>query len=65
MQGALVMLVFRIGTLPAMLLTGIGAAKVSAFMRRRGTRLGMGLLIVALGVLTIAMPASRVLQVAG
>jgi sulfite exporter TauE/SafE len=64
-QGAFVMLVFGIGTLPAMLSTGLGAARVSVFMRRRETRLGMGLLIVALGVLTIAMPVSHVLQVAG
>lgn len=64
-HGAFVMVVFGLGTLPAMLLTGLGAARVSTFMRRRDTRLGMGLLIVALGVLTIAMPISRVLQVAG
>lgn len=64
-HGAFVMVVFGLGTLPAMLLTGLGAARVSTFMRRRDTRLGMGLLIVALGVLTIAMPVSRVLQVAG
>ena len=61
-QGAFVMIAFGLGTLPAMLLTGLGAAKVSAFMRRRETRLGMGLLIIALGVLTIAMPASRLLR---
>jgi sulfite exporter TauE/SafE len=60
-QGAFVMIVFGLGTLPAMLLTGLGAARVSAFMRRRGTRLGMGLLIIALGVLTIAMPLGRFL----
>jgi len=64
-QGAFVMGIFGLGTLPAMLLTGLGAAKTSAFMRQRGTRLGMGLLIVALGVLTIAMPVSRLLQVGG
>ena len=64
-HGAFIMVVFGLGTLPAMLLTGLGAARVSTFMRRRDTRLGMGLLIVALGVLTIAMPVSRVLQVAG
>ena len=60
-HGAFVMIVFGIGTVPTMLLTGLGAARVSAFMRRRETRLGMGLLIIALGVLTIAMPLGRFL----
>lgn len=55
--GALVMLVFGLGTTPAMLLSGLGAARLSVVMRRRGTRLGAGLLIVALGVFTLAMPA--------
>lgn len=55
--GALVMLVFGLGTTPAMVLSGLGAARLSELMRRRGTRLGAGLLIVALGVLTLAMPA--------
>jgi sulfite exporter TauE/SafE len=64
-QGAFVMIAFGLGTLPAMLLTGLGAANVSAFMRRRETRLGMGLLIISLGVLTIAMPASRLLRFTG
>jgi sulfite exporter TauE/SafE len=64
-QGAFVMIAFGLGTLPAMLLTGLGAARVSAFMRRRETRLGMGLSIIALGVLTIAMPASRLLRFTG
>jgi len=64
-QGAFVMIAFGLGTLPAMLLTGLGAANVSAFLRRREMRLGMGLLIISLGVLTIAMPVSRLLQVTG
>jgi sulfite exporter TauE/SafE len=64
-QGAFVMIAFGLGTLPAMLLTGLGAARVSSFMRRRETRLGMGLSIIALGVLTIAMPASRLLRFTG
>ena len=64
-QGAFVMIAFGLGTLPAMLLTGLGAANVSAFMRRRETRLGMGLLIISLGVLTIAVPASRLLRFTG
>ncbi len=65
LQGGLVMITFGIGTLPAMLLSGLGAASISTFMRRRDTRLGMGLLIIVLGVLTIAMPVSRLLQIIG
>lgn len=55
-DGAAIMIAFGIGTMPAMVMTGLGAAQVSQLMRRRRTRLGLGLLIVLLGVLTIAMP---------
>ena len=60
--GALIMAAFGVGTMPAMLLTGLGAARLSSLMRRRGTRIGMGLLIVVLGLLTIAMPLARQLH---
>jgi sulfite exporter TauE/SafE len=62
LAGAATMVAFGIGTMPAMVLTGVGAAQLSAFMRRRGARLGLGLLIVALGVLTILMPVSVMLS---
>ena len=52
------MIAFGIGTMPAMIMTGIGAAQLSSIMRRRGARLGLGLVIVALGVLTILMPVT-------
>lgn len=61
LRGAMIMTAFGLGTMPAMVLTGLGAAKLSQLMRRRGTRLGLGLLIVALGLLTIAMPLSGLL----
>ncbi len=54
--GAAIMVVFGVGTMPAMVMTGLGAARLAAFMRRRGTRIGLGLMIIVLGVLTIAMP---------
>jgi len=60
-DGALVMLAFGLGTTPAMLLTGLGAARLSQLMQQRRTRLGAGLLIVALGMLTIAMPVAGTL----
>jgi sulfite exporter TauE/SafE len=61
-DGALVMLAFGIGTMPAMVTTGMGALKVSQFLRRRRARLGFGLLVVVLGVLTLAMPTLGLLS---
>jgi len=57
--GALTMLAFGIGTMPAMVMTGVGAARLAAMTRKRGTRLGLGLLIVALGLLTAATPVLK------
>jgi sulfite exporter TauE/SafE len=61
-DGAFIMLAFGIGTTPAMLLTGLGAARLSQFMRDRRTRLGAGLLIVLLGILTVVMPITALLS---
>ncbi len=55
-DGAMIMLAFGLGTMPAMVMTGLGAAKLSQLMARRSTRVGLGLLIVLLGALTIATP---------
>ncbi len=52
--GALVMVAFGLGTMPAMILSGLGASKLSSFMSRY--RLGAGLLIVLLGIATLVMP---------
>lgn len=57
-DGGLVMIAFGIGTSPAMIVTGISAFRLSQFMSRR--RLGAGLLIVLIGVLTLAMPVMKV-----
>jgi len=57
--GGLVMIAFGLGTMPAMIATGLSAAKLSAFMSRN--RLGAGLLVVVLGVATLAMPLSKML----
>ena len=56
-SGSLVMLAFGIGTMPAMIATGLSAAKLAQFMSRR--RLGAGLLIVIIGLATIAMPVMK------
>ena len=55
-EGALIMISFGLGTLPAMLVTGMGAARLAQVMRRKSARMGLGLLIVALGIATLAMP---------
>lgn len=60
-SGASIMVAFGVGTMPAMIMTGLGAAKLAQLMQSRGTRMGLGLLIVALGLLTVLMPASRIL----
>ena len=61
-DGAVIMLAFGIGTTPAMLLTGLGAARLSQLMRDRRTRLGAGLLIVLLGILTLIMPITALMS---
>jgi len=53
-QGGLVMVSFGLGTMPAMIATGVSASRLSLFMSRK--RMGAGLLIVLLGVLTLVMP---------
>ena len=62
-SGGLVMIAFGLGTMPAMILSGLGASKLSAFMSRN--RLGAGLLIVLLGLATLAMPAIGLSGIAG
>ena len=59
--GAATMVAFGVGTMPAMMLSGLGAARVSTAMQRRGTRLGLGILVIAMGLLTIAMPLGKLL----
>lgn len=56
-NGGLVMLAFGAGTMPAMIMTGISASKLSQFMSRK--RLGAGLLIILIGLLTVAMPVMK------
>jgi len=58
-SGGLVMVAFGLGTMPAMIATGLSASGIAAFMSRN--RLGAGLLIVLLGVATLAMPLTNML----
>lgn len=60
-SGAAVMVAFGLGTMPAMVMTGLGAARLGEIMRRRGTRLGLGVLVVVMGLVTMVMPLGRIL----
>ena len=53
-SGGMVMIAFGFGTMPAMVLTGLSASKLSAFMSRN--RLGAGILLMILGLATLAIP---------
>lgn len=57
LNGGLVMIAFGIGTMPAMIMTGISAARLSQFLSHK--RLGAGLLIVLIGAITMAMPIMK------
>ncbi len=61
LNGAAVMAVFGLGTLPAMLLTGLGAAQLQAFMAKTWARRGAGLLVVLMGLITLWMPVMKLL----
>jgi sulfite exporter TauE/SafE len=56
-NGGLVMIAFGIGTMPAMIMTGISASSLARFMSRK--RVSAGLLIVLIGVLTLAVPVMK------
>lgn len=56
-SGGLVMLAFGLGTMPAMLATGLSASKLGQILNRR--RLSAGLLIALIGLATIAMPVMK------
>ena len=55
-HGALVMLAFWLGTLPALLAAGASAAKLAAWRRRGRLRRAAGVLLIALGVLSLLLP---------
>ena len=57
LNGGLVMIAFGIGTMPAMIMTGISASRLSQFLSRK--RMCAGLLIVLIGAITMAMPIMK------
>jgi sulfite exporter TauE/SafE len=56
---ALMMLLFGVGTLPAMLATSFGAEGLQAFLRRRGLKLFIALLLIVSGIWTLYITASH------
>ena len=50
---ALMMFLFGLGTLPAMLATSLGAEQLQGFLRRRGLKLVIAVLLIASGVWTL------------
>ncbi|MEM6511994.1 MAG: sulfite exporter TauE/SafE family protein [Pseudomonadota bacterium] len=60
LNGATALLAFGIGTTPAMLLTGFSAYRLSAYIRNK--RVAAGGLLVAIGMLTLGMPAWHALS---
>ena len=56
---ALMMFLFGVGTLPAMLATSFGAHGLQAFLRRRGLKLVIALLLIASGAWTLYLTAAH------
>ncbi len=54
-RGALLMLAFGIGTMPAVIASGVLAAQLRALLQRRGLRIIAGLLVIAFGVWTMTV----------
>lgn len=52
-QSALMMLLFGLGTLPAMLATSLGADRLQAYLRARKLKLAIALLLIASGAWTL------------
>lgn len=60
LSGALVMLAFGLGTLPALLAFGVLGASLSNWTRRRGVRLAAGLLVLGFGLLGLMRAAAGI-----
>ncbi len=59
-EGATFMLMFGIGTLPSMVLTGVAAAAFLSWVRRPMVRRAFGLAIVAMAATTLVAPQSLI-----
>ncbi len=58
-QSALMMFFFGLGTLPAMLGTSLGAERLQGFLRKRGLKLALGLLLIAAGSWSFYLTAAH------
>jgi sulfite exporter TauE/SafE len=56
---ALMMLLFGLGTLPAMLTTSLGASRLQALLRRRGLKVLIALLLIGSGLWTLYITAAH------
>ncbi len=59
LQSATLMFVFGLGTLPAMLAASFGAAKIQHFLKQRGLKLLIALLLITSGLWTIYIAYSH------
>ncbi len=59
LASASMMFLFGLGTLPAMLAVSLGAARLQAFLRRRGLKLLIALLLIISGAWTLYVVASH------
>ena len=55
-NSALLMLAFGLGTWPVLLATGLAAERITALLRKRGTRMAGGLLVILFGIWTLPGP---------
>jgi sulfite exporter TauE/SafE len=59
LASATLMLVFGLGTLPAMLATSLGAQHLQMFLRKRGLKLIIALLLILSGLISLYLTASH------
>jgi sulfite exporter TauE/SafE len=58
-QSGLLMLLFGLGTLPVMLAASLGAGKLQSFLRRRGFKLLIAVMLIAFGSWTLYLTYSH------
>ena len=64
-KAAVLMFAFGLGTLPAMLATSLGATRLQAFLRTRGLKTLIGVMLIASGAWTIYITWSHSGHLAG
>jgi len=59
LRSGILMLVFGVGTLPAMMATSLGAESLQRFLRKRGLKLAIALMLICSGVWTLYLVMSH------